>query len=88
MSKRPISKVDHVGIAVPDMGEAARLFHDALGGQFLDGGDNDGTGIRLEHFAFPGFKVEVPTADLDVADEPCVGDVGGRAHQQAAGLRH
>lgn len=59
MSESPISKVDHIGIAVEDMAEAARLFHDALGGRFLNGGDNDMTGIRLAHFAFPGFKVEL-----------------------------
>lgn len=59
MSESPIRKVDHVGIAVHDMAEAARVFQDALGGQFLTGGDNEATGVRLAHFGFPGFKVEL-----------------------------
>ena len=54
-----VRKVDHVGIAVPDIAEPARLFHDVLGGRFLAGGDNDETGIRLVHLALPGFKVEI-----------------------------
>jgi methylmalonyl-CoA/ethylmalonyl-CoA epimerase len=41
------------------MAEAVQLFHDALGGHFLNGGDNDDTGIRLAHFTFAGFKVEL-----------------------------
>jgi len=59
MSKRPIGKVDHIGIAVPDMDQAVQLFHEILGGRFLNGGDNDTTGIRLVHFDFPGFKIEL-----------------------------
>lgn len=59
MSKRPIGKVDHIAIAVTDMAQAGWLFHDVLGGQFLTGGDNDTTGIRLAHFGFPGFKIEL-----------------------------
>jgi methylmalonyl-CoA/ethylmalonyl-CoA epimerase len=52
-------EVDHVGIAVSAIAEAMPLFHDVLGGRFLSGGDNDGTGIRLVHLALPGFKVEI-----------------------------
>jgi methylmalonyl-CoA/ethylmalonyl-CoA epimerase len=54
-----IQKVDHVAIVVPDMAEAMPLFHDALGGRFVAGGDNDGTGIRLMHLMLPGFKLEL-----------------------------
>jgi methylmalonyl-CoA/ethylmalonyl-CoA epimerase len=52
-------KVDHIGIAMAEISEAIPLFHDVLGGRFLAGGDNDDTGIRLVHFALPGFKVEL-----------------------------
>jgi methylmalonyl-CoA/ethylmalonyl-CoA epimerase len=54
-----IQKVDHVAIVVPDMADAMPLFHDALGGHFIAGGDNDGTGIRLMHLMLPGFKLEL-----------------------------
>jgi methylmalonyl-CoA/ethylmalonyl-CoA epimerase len=54
-----VRKVDHVAVSVPDLAEGARLFQDTLGGRFVTGGDNDDTGIRLVHFAFAGFKVEL-----------------------------
>jgi methylmalonyl-CoA/ethylmalonyl-CoA epimerase len=54
-----IQKVDHVGIAVTSMAEAATLFGDVLGGVFLSGGDNRQTGLRLVQFMLPGFKVEL-----------------------------
>jgi methylmalonyl-CoA/ethylmalonyl-CoA epimerase len=54
-----IQKVDHVAIVVPDMAGAMPLFHHTLGGRFIAGGDNDGTGIRLIHLMLPGFKLEL-----------------------------
>jgi methylmalonyl-CoA/ethylmalonyl-CoA epimerase len=54
-----VRRVDHVALAVDDLAEGARLFQDTLGGRFVTGGDNDDTGIRLAHFAFAGFKVEL-----------------------------
>ena len=54
-----ITKVDHVAIVVPDMAAAMPLFRDTLGGKFVSGGDNDGTGIRLVHLMLPGFKLEL-----------------------------
>lgn len=54
-----ITKVDHVAIAVPCIADTVRLFRDVLGGQFIAGGDNDETGIRLVHFRLPGFKLEL-----------------------------
>lgn len=54
-----IRTVDHVAIAVPSIAETVPLFCDALGGQFLSGGDNDDTGIRLVHLRLPGFKLEL-----------------------------
>lgn len=55
----PIRAVDHVAIAVPDLGAAVALFHDTLGGRFVTGGDNDLTGIRLVHLALANFKIEL-----------------------------
>jgi methylmalonyl-CoA/ethylmalonyl-CoA epimerase len=51
--------VDHVAIAVPSIEHAIPLFRDALGGEFLCGGDNDETGIRLVHLRLPGLKLEL-----------------------------
>lgn len=64
-----VRKLDHVGIAVDDAREAANFLVQVLGGQFLNGGDNDDTGARLLHFAVGGFKIELmqplrPTAAL------------------------
>jgi methylmalonyl-CoA/ethylmalonyl-CoA epimerase len=56
---RHITKVDHVAIAVEDMAAAMPLFRDVLGGQFIAGGDNLQTGVRLIHLMFPGFKLEL-----------------------------
>lgn len=54
-----IRKVDHVAIALPSIADAVGLFGEALGGEFLAGGDNDETGIRLVHLRLPGFKLEL-----------------------------
>jgi methylmalonyl-CoA/ethylmalonyl-CoA epimerase len=54
-----VRRIDHVAIALPDMAEAVPLFSEALGGRFISGGDNDETGIRLAHIAFPGLKIEL-----------------------------
>ena len=59
MSMTTIRKVDHVAIALPSIAEAVPLFCAALGGEFLAGGDNDDTGIRLVHLRLPGFKLEL-----------------------------
>lgn len=52
-------RVDHLGIVVLSVAEAVPLYRDALGGEFLVGGDNDVTGVRLVHFMLPGFKIEL-----------------------------
>ncbi|MFJ9588942.1 VOC family protein [Streptomyces acidicola] len=54
-----VRTVDHIGIAVPSVADAAELFADVLGGRFLSGGDNDATGIRLLHLALGRFKIEL-----------------------------
>lgn len=52
-------KVDHIGLTVPSMSEAAGFFCNVLGARFLCGGDNDVTGIRLIQLMLPGFKIEL-----------------------------
>lgn len=54
-----IQRVDHVGIVVRSIAEAAPLYVGVLGGRFLSGGDNLGTGLRLVHLQYPGFKLEL-----------------------------
>ncbi len=54
------AKVDHVAIAVPDLGAAWRLFGRVLGGEFVAGGDDTEIGIRAIQLSFPpGVKVEL-----------------------------
>jgi methylmalonyl-CoA/ethylmalonyl-CoA epimerase len=54
-----IRKVDHVAIAVPDIAEALALFAGVFGGTFLNGGDDEGHGIRTVQLALPGLNVEL-----------------------------
>lgn len=54
-----IRTVDHVAIVVPSIADTVPLFCDGLGAEFLSGGDNDETGIRLVHLRLPGFKLEL-----------------------------
>lgn len=64
-------RVDHLGIVVPSVADAVPLYRDALGGEFLTGGDNDVTGVRLVHFLLPGFKIELmqPLHDDSIISE-------------------
>jgi methylmalonyl-CoA/ethylmalonyl-CoA epimerase len=53
-------RVDHVALAMADPREGVALFGDALGGEFLFGGDNDRQGILIVQFALPGgMKIEL-----------------------------
>ncbi|MFC5138030.1 VOC family protein [Actinomycetospora rhizophila] len=55
-----VLRLDHVAVAVRDVGAAAALFSGALGGRFLFGGDNDHQGIRVAQFVLPGgMKIEL-----------------------------
>lgn len=52
--------IDHIAIAVPDLGAAWTLFGETLGGTFVSGGDDVVIGIRVIQVAFPGpMKVEL-----------------------------
>ena len=55
-----VLRLDHVAVAVRDVGAGAGLFSGALGGRFLFCGDNDHQGIRVAQFALPGgMKIEL-----------------------------
>lgn len=61
-----LRRLDHVGIAVSDIGAAAALFCGLLGGEFLHGGDSASLHIRTAQFLFPGgMKIELlqPTTE-------------------------
>ena len=52
--------VDHVAIAVRDIGAAMRLYVDTLGARFLFAGDSEADGFRWAQFTFPaGGKIEL-----------------------------
>ena len=60
-----IDYFDHVGLAVHDLGSAARLF-ELLGGTFITGADNTGWGFRWIQYRLPGdAKIEAlaPVSD-------------------------
>lgn len=54
--------IDHVAIAVRSMEDAARLFVDVMGAEFIAGGDDQRLGIRTAQLMLPpGVKVELMT---------------------------
>jgi methylmalonyl-CoA/ethylmalonyl-CoA epimerase len=56
------ARIDHVAVAVWDVGAAASLFRDVLGGRFLFGADQADQGFRFVQYRFPsGGKVELVT---------------------------
>jgi methylmalonyl-CoA/ethylmalonyl-CoA epimerase len=54
-----VRKVDHIGIAVQSLAEAAKLFVDALGGEFVAGGDDERLRIRTVQIRLGDFKIEL-----------------------------
>lgn len=60
-----VSRVDHLAIAVPDLGAVVPLYVDLLGGEPIAGGDDETLRIRTLQLRFPpGVKVEL-VAPLD-----------------------
>ncbi len=56
------ARIDHVAVAVRDLGRAAGLFRDVLGGEFLFGGDVVPQAFRFAQYRWPnGGKVELVT---------------------------
>jgi methylmalonyl-CoA/ethylmalonyl-CoA epimerase len=56
------AQVDHVAIAVRNVGAAVPLYVDALGAEFLFAGENRSQGFRWAQFRFPhGGKIELVT---------------------------
>lgn len=54
-----VTSIDHVGLAVESIEEAAKLFIDALGGEFVCGGDDERLDIRTVQIRLGGFKIEL-----------------------------
>jgi methylmalonyl-CoA/ethylmalonyl-CoA epimerase len=64
-------RLDHVGIAVRDLGSAAALYGTLLGGRLVAGGMHAELGVRSAHYAFAGGgKLELlqPLAGSPVAE--------------------
>lgn len=75
--------IDHVAIAVRDIGHAMPLFVDSLGGEFLFAGDNRHQGFRWAQFRYPhGGKVELVTP---LAPD---GFVARFLHRRGEGVHH
>lgn len=61
-----LPRLDHLGVAVKDLGEAAKLFVDHLGGTLVGGGSEELSQLKSLHVAFAGGgKIELlePLAD-------------------------
>lgn len=57
-----VQHFDHIGIAVRDLGRAAELYGDVLGGRLVRGGDDIELGLRTMQFTLPAtVKVELLT---------------------------
>src|SRR5205085_8797529 len=51
---------DHVGVAAPRLRDLLPIYHDLLGGRFLQGGDNARVGYRALQLAYhDGTKIEL-----------------------------
>jgi methylmalonyl-CoA/ethylmalonyl-CoA epimerase len=76
-------KVDHVAIAVRDVGDAVPFWVDALGARFLFAGERADQGFRWAQFAMPGGgKIELVTpTDPD-------GFVGRFIQRRGEGVHH
>lgn len=53
-SSNVLPKIDHVGIAVKDLAQAAKLYIEILGGRLVAGGTNDTAQLRTLFVEFPG----------------------------------
>lgn len=57
-----LRRIDHVAIAVEDLGAAWQLFGGVMGGEFVSGGDDPNLGLRVLEVRFPpGMKIELIT---------------------------
>jgi methylmalonyl-CoA/ethylmalonyl-CoA epimerase len=59
MAKRPIGKLDHIGIAVRSVADARKFFEDALGARFLYEHANPDAGYRILEFDLSGLTLEL-----------------------------
>jgi len=54
-----IGRLNHVAIAVPDLGEAARLYREALGAEVSDPVDQPDHGVTVVFVDLPNSKIEL-----------------------------
>jgi methylmalonyl-CoA/ethylmalonyl-CoA epimerase len=60
------ARIDHVAVAVRDLGAAARLFRDILGGEYLMGAEIPAQAFRFVQYRLPGggkFELVSPTGE-------------------------
>lgn len=86
------SRVDHIGIAVPDLAAAARLYRDVLGCEVSDPVEPPGQGVAIVFVRMGGTRVELiaPTTATSpirhVLEDHTINDF--LARQPAGGLHH
>ena len=59
MANQPIGKLDHIGIAVKNIGEARKFFEEILGASFLYEHNNPEAGYKIAEFDFNGMVLEL-----------------------------
>ena len=59
MSKRPIGKFDHIGIAVKSIAEARKFYEDVLGAKFMYEYERPEAGFRFAEFDLDGTIIEL-----------------------------
>ena len=59
MSKQPIGKLDHIGIAVKSIAEARKFYEGVLGATFIYEYERPEAGFRFAEFDFAGTIIEL-----------------------------
>ncbi|HVB80603.1 MAG TPA: VOC family protein [Candidatus Binataceae bacterium] len=59
MSKQPIGKLDHIGIAVKSIAEARKFYEGVLGATYMYEHDNPDAGFRYVEFDLAGTIIEL-----------------------------
>ena len=72
ISELSLYEVDHLGIAVPDLAAATRLYRDVLGCPVSDPVEPSDQGIAIVFVRFGNIRVELITPTVDVSPIPHV----------------
>jgi methylmalonyl-CoA epimerase len=59
MSKEPIGKLDHIGIAVRSLAEARKFWEEVMGAKFMYDAENPRAGYKLLELDLSGLTVEL-----------------------------